>query len=85
MTTTIPASDDDTGLPAEAAEELADAWACSVGLWSDYLQRLAAARTPWAVMDAGVRLMGESLEVCSRAAGLRLRQHGVDRPLLNDA
>lgn len=64
---------------------LAEAWACGVGAWADYACRLAASQTPLAVFEAGVQLMSDSLNIYSRAAGVRLRDSGIDTPLLNDA
>jgi hypothetical protein len=70
----------------EVAAEVAGAWACAIDAWGDYVRRLAVSQSPLAVFEAGARLMTDSLEVCSRAAGARLRVGGALRaPLLNDA
>lgn len=70
---------------AEFSREWIGAWASSCGVWSDYCRRLATASSPAAMLDAGIRLMTDSLEICSRTAGARLRTAGVQAPLLNDA
>jgi len=69
----------------EMTGELVEAWACAFGVWGDYVRRLAASRTPLAVLEAGAHLMVDSADIWSRAAGARLRDGGVDAPLLNDA
>lgn len=69
------------------ASEALELWTCACGLWSDYLTSLAGAVTPMAVMavmEANTRLMAESLDLCSRAAGLRLQHAGLKAPLLAD-
>ncbi len=71
-------------LEAGAAETL-ELWTCACGLWGDYLTSLAGAMTPLAVMEANTRLMAESLDLCSRAAGLRLQHAGLKAPLLGDS
>lgn len=71
--------------PTATAQEMFGAWTCACGAWGDYLNRLAAASGPGAVVDAGTRLMTDSLEICSRAAAVRLRAAGLRSPLLNDA
>jgi len=67
------------------ARESLGAWTCACTAWTDYLGRLATSTGPLAVMDAGARLMTDSLEICSRAAAERLTAGGVASPLLNDA
>lgn len=68
-----------------AAKELVETWACACGAWTDYLSRLATAVGPAAVLEAGAQLMADSLDVCGRAAAVRLQSGGVRAPLLNDA
>lgn len=70
-------------LEAGATETL-ELWSCACGAWGDYLTSLAGAMTPMAVMEANTRLMAESLDLCSRAAGLRLQHAGLKSPLLAD-
>jgi len=70
---------------AAATQEMLDAWTCAWGAWSDYLTRLAGASGPMEVLDAGTRLMTDSIEICTRTAAVRLRDGGVTTPLLNDA
>ena len=71
--------------PAAATPELFSAWTCAWSAWGDYLNRLAAASGPMAVLEAGSQLMTDNLEICSRAAAARLRAGGLRAPLLNDA
>ena len=70
---------------AAVTQEIFGAWTCACSAWGDYLNRLATASGPMAVLDAGTQLMTDSLEVCSRAAAVRLRTGGLRSPLLNDA
>lgn len=70
---------------AAAVGEMLEAYACACDAWTGYVTRLAAARTPLDVLDAGARLSLECVEVCSRVAGQHLREGGVRSPLLNDA
>jgi hypothetical protein len=63
--------------------ETAAAWTCAWEAWAAYLGRLAVAKGPMDVLDAGAQLSLESMEICSRAAATRLG--GLRTPLLNDA
>ena len=85
--TTPPRPDPMPQLWDHAAEtqELFSAWTCAWSAWGDYLNRLAAASSPFEVLEAGSRLMTDSLEICSQAAAARLRAGGLRSPLLNDA
>lgn len=74
-----------SGDAAVLVEEAFDLWACGFAAWGDYAARMAGAITPAAWLDANTRLMTDSLEVCARAAALRLRHAGLAQPLLNDA
>ena len=67
-----------------AAQEMFGAWLGACSVWGDYLERLATALGPMAVLDAGTRLMADSLEICSRAAAARLGADSLGGPLLND-
>jgi hypothetical protein len=71
--------------PTVVASEMLGAYACACDVWTGYLTRLAAARTPMDVVDAGARFTLESVEICERAAAGRLREGGLRTPLLNDA
>lgn len=73
------------GWDPNAATELMSAGACAYDAWHAYVSRVATAATPVAVFEAGAQLMADSLDVCSRAAGSRLRAAGLSAPLLNDA
>jgi hypothetical protein len=66
----------------DIAQEALAAYACAGAAWSDYLGRLAAATDPFAVADAGARLMIDGLDIWSRAAARRLQGAA---PLLSDA
>lgn len=72
------------GAPA-LAEEMLDLWACGCSAWAAYATRLASTATPAGWIDANTRLMAEGLDLCSRAAALRLRHAGLAQPLLSDA
>lgn len=100
MTTAPPAAQPDLAPPDAAgfwaqawggtesytlAREAMEAWACAYMAWADYLSRLTTSAGPVAMLDAGARLMTDSLEICSRAAAARLAEGGVAAPLLNDA
>lgn len=65
------------------ASEGMGAWTCAWDAWATYLGRLAVAKGPMDVLDAGAQLSLESMEICSRAAATRLG--GLRTPLLNDA
>jgi len=65
------------------AGEALGAWTCAWEVWAEYLGRVAAASTPMDVLEAGVRLSIESVDICSRVAASRLG--GLRGPLLSDA
>lgn len=65
--------------------ETLNAWSCAFGAWGAYLTRLSLATGPAAVIEANTQFMTDSLDVCTRAAGARLRESGLKAPLLSDA
>jgi len=71
--------------PAAATREALCLWASGCGAWSDYIHRLASARSPTAVLEAGAQLLTDSVDLCGRTAAVRLHDAGVRAPLLNDA
>ena len=87
--TTRPQPAGDTAFEAWDAYGLAREglalWSTACGAWGDYFTLLARASGPAAVFDAQMRLFAEGLDLCSQAAGERLKDAGVTTPLLNDA
>lgn len=71
--------------PSDAVSEMFGAGACAWEVWTGYLTRVALARGPMDLLEAGARLTLESADICTRVAAGRLREAGVRAPLLNDA
>jgi hypothetical protein len=66
-----------------AADAVLGAWSCAGDAWLRYLGRLAAARGPADLLDAGAEFAADSIDICSRVAAGRMG--GLPAPLLSDA
>lgn len=69
--------------PLAVGEAAMEAWTFGYDAWAGYLGRLAVASGPGDVLEAGVRLSLDSLDICSRIAATHLG--ALRTPLLNDA
>ena len=68
----------------QAARDAVGVWECAFGIWGNYFSALAANATPEGILEANARLVTEGFDVYNKAAGLLLREGGLQAPTLND-
>jgi hypothetical protein len=67
------------------ATEAFDLWSCMADLWIGYIGDVARSLGPQDLIAANTRLLTNSANVCSAAAGRVMQHAGVEEPILNDA